>query len=75
MGNRYADNISIRQTEQQYNFESQTYGKITLKYTLKKEGVNPFTRLEQVADMDCVSLSWCYQYVRLHNGIGGINIK
>jgi len=45
-GEKNADKISIGKTEQQYNFESQRYGKITLKHTLKKGGVNTFTRLE-----------------------------
>jgi len=75
MGNKNAEKNSIRKTEQQCNFGSQRCGKITLKYALKKESVNSFTRLEKDADMDCVSLPWCYRYIRLHSGDGVITIK
>jgi hypothetical protein len=36
MGNKNEEKISIRKSEQQCNFGSQRYGKITLKYALKK---------------------------------------
>jgi hypothetical protein len=42
MGNKTADKISVRKTEQQYHFGNNWYGKLMLKYTLKKEGANSF---------------------------------
>jgi hypothetical protein len=63
MGNKNADKILIKETEQQYNFGSQRYGKIMLNYTLNKEGVHSSTRLEQIANMNCVSFPLCCRYI------------